>query len=343
MIRTREIVPPGRLLAGLVARGLLAPSAALDHVVTLEDRSRSNPVSVLSVDGAPLLVAKQRGLQVDGVDPLAAEGAAYAWLAGAGLEGLAPGLLASPEEDGLLVIEALSPVLNLQELLISGASGTAAAFRGLGAALGRLHRAPIGGTSLELRRPWVLDIAAAGLPAVVGATAVVAATRERLLASPAVSRTLDQLRASWTGRSVIHGDVKFDNVLVEVLDGLNRDPRIWLIDWELAGLGVPAWDLAGVVEGTLTAQLMTLGRTDAGAVAALVAPALRAHGAVAGATAADDLLAHTAARTAQAALQLAAMAATEPDAERHVGGFVDLAISLATEPAGWAHALLRDA
>jgi thiamine kinase-like enzyme len=174
-------------------------------------------------------------------------------------------------------------------------------------------------------------------------TAGVTAIRERLLASRSVAALLGDLRASWSSRAVIHGDVKFDNVLVGAADGRaggdGPAARVWLIDWELAGLGEPGWDLAGCVEGVVTAQLMTAGRVDVPSAASLALPALEAHERVGGLTASlaapAVILRWTAARLAQTSLQLAAMAGQDAAAADRARDLADLAISFAEEPRAW--------
>src|SRR5258708_21583969 len=66
---------------------------------------------------------------------------------------------------------------------------------------------------------------------------------------------LDRIRemrraAQWS--SFTHGDVRWNNVLVD------EQGAIRLIDWEAAGIGDPAWDVACAFEGWLSRGLETL-------------------------------------------------------------------------------------
>ena len=332
MIHGSQPVSPGRLLAGLVARGYLSAADALDGVVTLEDLSRSNPVTAVAVDGAPRYVVKQRGIRVDDVDPLAAEGVAYGWLASVGLADIAPRARSSVTDE-MLVLDRIDGAPSLYEVMVTRSSGAPLAFAALGLALGRLHAAGrdvAAALGLVPRRPWILDLETHGLPSVVPATDAVTAVRSRLLESSAVSGVIAGLGASAAGRAVVHGDVKFDNVLV-----LADPVRVCLIDWELAGLGEPGWDVAGIVEGTLTAQLFTGGRIDVPTSAELVRPALDAYGMASSMPEPSSILEWTVARLAQASLQLAAMSGEEPAAETQAMDVADLAISVAAEPLAW--------
>ena len=68
---------------------------------------------------------------------------------------------------------------------------------------------------------------------------------------PAFGMLLDALRARWSefaggeAGTLVHYDIKLDNVLV-VRDGSGRAKGIKLVDWELAGLGDPAWDVGAL-------------------------------------------------------------------------------------------------
>jgi len=56
-------------------------------------------------------------------------------------------------------------------------------------------------------------------------------------------QALDQLRSQWREETVIQGDWKLDNCLISP----SRD-RLRVVDWEFAGWGDPAWDLATLLQ-----------------------------------------------------------------------------------------------
>ncbi len=66
-----------------------------------------------------------------------------------------------------------------------------------------------------------------------------------------------EMRRAWQWSSFIHGDVRWSNVLLEGPTALR------LVDWEAAGLGDPAWDVACAFEAWLARGLETL-ELDAG-------------------------------------------------------------------------------
>jgi 5-methylthioribose kinase len=62
------------------------------------------------------------------------------------------------------------------------------------------------------------------------------------------SEKLDSLRPLWTSSTVIHGDIKSDNILVKFTKDSASCSEVFLVDWELVQIGDPAWDIAGVLQ-----------------------------------------------------------------------------------------------
>ena len=308
-----------RLVRDLVDAGVMDAGAALAGRVTVDDLSRSNAVGRVAVDGAPVVVVKGGAGSADGVDPVVAERAAYRWLGRLPATAAVAPSAQAVGEDGVAT-EALDAAITLHVALAgAGPDAQEALVARLGAALGAVHAAPGGARHLVARRPWVLGVAGGRVPAPYAAGEV--------RARPAVVAALAGLDRAWRPRTVVHGDVKFDNVLV-------AGGRLVLVDWELAGRGEPAWDLAGVVDGLLLPRLAAGARVDWAAAEALAAPALAAHRAVAPGVHPDRGLLRMAvvARLAQTSLQIAAMAAPRPD--ELAGTVLAAATALAEDHAG---------
>lgn len=327
----------GRLLRRLVDVGIVDAGAALDGRVSVVDLSRSNLVSLVSVDGRPVGIVKHGRVAVDEVEPFAAETAAYRWLATSPATAvLAPALLRELADMEAVVLQPLAGAVSLHEALAASPASADALLGRLGCLLGALHAAPVPAPALAGRRPWVLGVPAGRAPAMFDGHAPVADVLGRIRSHRAVAAAIARLDRSWTARTAIHGDVKFDNVLA-----MPADPgRMWLVDWELAGRGEPVWDLAGVVDGLLVPLLVAGGAGPAvGAVtvSTLGAAAVAAHRRVAGpalSPSAGALANAVVARLAQTAVQLAAMG--EDDAGAAEGALIVLAAAaaLANELAG---------
>jgi Ser/Thr protein kinase RdoA (MazF antagonist) len=78
-----------------------------------------------------------------------------------------------------------------------------------------------------------------------------------------ISVCLDRLCLDWRATTVIHGDVRFDNVLVRPAGpetGAFRE--IWITDWEMVQFGDPAWDLAGALQSLLICWVYSMPLSD---------------------------------------------------------------------------------
>ena len=73
---------------------------------------------------------------------------------------------------------------------------------------------------------------------------------------------LDELVASWQEDAVIHGDIRWDNLLAVRGGDSKRWTRLQLIDWELCGAGDPAVDIGAFFGEYLRAWLQSIPITD---------------------------------------------------------------------------------
>lgn len=110
--------------------------------------------------------------------------------------------------------------------------------------------------------PWVLNLARPhpeGLREFSRAQAQVI----RLLQQRAdVRAVLDDLREGWFGSTIVHGDLKWANVLVEPDSAGQRAMGIKLVDWEMAAVGDPAWDVGSVLHSYLAHCVLAMDVDD---------------------------------------------------------------------------------
>jgi Phosphotransferase enzyme family len=97
--------------------------------------------------------------------------------------------------------------------------------------------------------PWILQIDTVDLkdtdpPALRRMLELIQGERDLLTAIVA-------LRGRWQHETLIHGDAKLDNVLV----GMGRRSRVWLVDWAFCGIGDPAWDVGTILHSCLIVWL----------------------------------------------------------------------------------------
>jgi aminoglycoside phosphotransferase (APT) family kinase protein len=303
----------GRLLRRLVDEGLVDADAAMDGRVSMTDLSRSNAVGLFHLDGRPLVVVKGAASLAGELDSIADEAAAYRWLgASAATARLAPSPIPHAARGEAIVTQPAVEAVSLHEALASTPAAAERLIAELGGVLGRIHGARVRTGDLAARRPWILDVPAGLVPAMYDGSVPARRLAEEIARRPGVAAAITRLNLSWTARTAIHGDVKFDNVLVTA-------EGVLLVDWELACLGEPAWDLAGIVDGLLL-PLRVAGSgpvLDTALVTRLAEPAMAAHRAVAGPDlnpSSDELARAVVARLAQTSTQLAAMGHDQPDA-----------------------------
>ena len=78
---------------------------------------------------------------------------------------------------------------------------------------------------------------------------------------------LDALDRDWSATTPVHQDVRFKNFVWTPPSDTVRLPRLKLIDWELSGLGDPAWDIGSALGNYLSLWLMSIPVTGSNPVA----------------------------------------------------------------------------
>ncbi len=212
--------------------------------------------------GHPLVVKIGRGTDRDDNGALLYEGLAY--LLAQRLPSLRSVMAACYLHDrrrDVLILEDLSPAKP------APTPSDEWAYR-LGRALGRVHDATVNLDELpaesrpvpRLSEPPIPDLGQLTPEAYARLSPVELETVRRLQATDEVLVGLRALRRAWTVECLIHGDVSLANALILADD-------VWLIDWEEASAGDPAFDLAGAAAELLA----TGGRVAAQPLAALFA------------------------------------------------------------------------
>ncbi|MDX1999122.1 MAG: phosphotransferase, partial [Thermoanaerobaculia bacterium] len=181
----------------------------------------------------------------------------------AGLAALVPRFLGLDAERGIVINELVAGGRSLQEGLGSEPAFPPTWATALGTALGTFHRLgrnaqpalPAG--LLPEQLPWILSATGMSL---VGGVPGVSGGGQRLLS--ALQSFLDfagpfaRLAAGWRRETVIHGDLKWDNLLLT--ETPSAPTRVHLVDWELVDWGDPAWDVGSVLQAFLLTWLVGL-------------------------------------------------------------------------------------
>lgn len=119
--------------------------------------------------------------------------------------------------------------------------------RGYGRAVARTHRAraPQFGS-----RPWLLSALEPRWGGYEWLPRSCSALLLELAAQPSMRRAFARAATRWQASALVHGDLRWSNVLAE---DRASNPRLWLVDWELACVGDPAWDVGCVLADLLGA------------------------------------------------------------------------------------------
>ena len=179
-----------------------------------------------------------------------------------GLHHLVPSFVNYDPVRSVLVLELVPEAQSIVEHHSGNAQQLLTSSRSLGRALATLHTQLISifGPSVRslfpLQLPWVLMLDQTGYQGIqqFGPVGVqLASAMQRL---PGFDLLLGSLRSLWQWETVIHGDMKWDNVLVS-RKGSPEIP-LWVVDWELVDFGDSAWDVASVLKEHVVYGLFTL-------------------------------------------------------------------------------------
>jgi hypothetical protein len=271
----------------LLDKKLIGPDAILDGELTVKSAARRNRnLRVETAAGGYLI--KQPDNSVEGGDrTLRAEVGFYVFCqqeaAAAAMAEVLPRLVFFDPDRLLFALELLPAATSLWQRLLAGGRDSIPreAGRQVGRALGVIHRtfrepalwtAPaLAGLSSAI--PWVMMVHQPG-PELLSTISPANYEILRILQTQGeLAASLDRLRSAWRPETVIHGDVKSDNILVAPpAEPGSPDETIRLVDWELVQRGDPAWDVAGVFQDAVFFWISSM-KVSAGDVAAMAASA----------------------------------------------------------------------
>jgi hypothetical protein len=163
----------------------------------------------------------------------------------------------------LLIIELLPGAETLAEYFVREKAFPTEVGGMLGQALGLYHSHSTATTSDETLRvlfprqlPIVLKLRRGGLAALSQFGRIGQAISSVIEQNPELITLLDTLGDEWRFDSLIHGDLKWDNVLVFPAAAGKRDFRV--VDWEMADFGDPAWDVGAVLQSFLMVWILSM-------------------------------------------------------------------------------------
>ena len=247
----------------LLERGLLDRRAVVDgDVMVVEGARRHHNYSVVRREGTGLFVKQMQPDQPFSAQTLQKEAACYVMMesdpALAEIHAIMPRFRAYDPDRHILVLELIGDSENLSEhhRRVNGFPEEIA--RRIGELLARYHNV----SSRELlprassaifqgQPPWILSFHLMPRGSVQNLSAANGQFMSILQSYPDFGQALDRLRMAWRHNALMHGDMKFDNVVVGT-DSMH------VVDWELADVGDCAWDTSSILQAYLSWWISTL-------------------------------------------------------------------------------------
>lgn len=239
---------PKQVVDWLLEVGLIDPARLLDEELTLRDVSRRNRNTIVEwPDGSGYIVKQARDSERQA--SLANEWRlteSAALLTDRNLR--APHPVRYDDATSRLVLELAPRTRPLRSVVRALPAVPAGLARRVGRTLKALHKhtPPPERASEKTPAFWVARLVAPALADYArfsGATRVLVAA---LQSSRTIRGAVEELAADEGAVCFVHGDIRWDNVLVETESG-----RLWLIDWELAHWGNPLLDVGGFLADCL--------------------------------------------------------------------------------------------
>jgi hypothetical protein len=235
--------------AYLFNTGLIPVRMLMAPQVRIIDRSSCHNVYVVELPSRVLVVKQPRSLQ-PGFQQLRNEATIY-WLAKheepfRSLGSFIPDYVFYDEQGDVLVVESADGYIHINRFDYSPAESQRC-LENVAALLSRVHQI----TPAGIPRPETLALLSRQPPDVLfmlddgdGRRQYYASRApelmERIFRMPLLQEILLPLKSSWRAGTLIHRDIRLGNLLVN-----QRDPDdCMLIDWDLAAIGDPLWDLA---------------------------------------------------------------------------------------------------
>lgn len=163
-----------------------------------------------------------------------------------------PEYLKYDEENHILIMKQLNGVCRIFDYFYYGPfiadSGIIAGFA---ECLSGMHNIPtevLKNSTLKEAYPWFLDVSNKDYIKNIKENFPVAyEVMKEVFDNKAWMKVFRKARKNWKSGSFIHLDVRFTNWMISYRHQAVIESPIWLIDWEMAGMGDPAWDISFLI------------------------------------------------------------------------------------------------
>jgi aminoglycoside phosphotransferase (APT) family kinase protein len=249
------LISPAWALQLLFERGLLSSVDTLSGDPTADERSISHSSFCVSVRGQPRWFVKVADPARSKGRTLETEANVYRFAAShCELSGVIPRCRLIGPRASVLVIDAVAgEPLSASLASLSSNDRSSAVLKAYGESVGRLYSAR---PEVFGNAPWLPVALEPRWGTYSWLPRWCASLLGRLSRSAIVRNAFRQAGAEWRRICLVHGDLRWANALLDNGDG---GPNVWLVDWELACVGDPSWDVGSLVADVAAGIAMSNG------------------------------------------------------------------------------------
>lgn len=237
--------------------------AVRGNVVAIDMQQRNKNIKVLYPDGNGFFVKQILKQDPIAILTLRREAACYQLAASTSsfshLKDIIPDYLFFDDKKNVLITKVIAQGVNLTQYHYQQNKFDQIIANKIGSALGRYHdKVEIGQVDQSIFTkdfPWVLNYhqqAFQQFPNMKNGTQQI---HQIINDFPDFIQKIEALKTEWKCDALIHGDMKWDNIMVFNNKG-ELDIRI--IDWELANLGDKRWDIGAVIQSYLSFWIVNM-------------------------------------------------------------------------------------
>lgn len=260
-----SVLPDQGVVDYLVRRKLVTASDAANGTLTVRNISRRNYVFAVTRESGDSYLLKQ-GIGEDRISTIQNEAWAYETLARQFREFAAylPRCYGYDAAKHVLALQFVKDGESFGAYCSKHHRFPARMGTQLGHALGVLHRTtrmrrPALPISKWRRIPWVFSQTRPDVSVLWTSSAGCIQLLEILQRFKQFHSHFDRLRREWKAEAFIHFDLRWENCIVALrADGPNGQMDLKIVDWELAQLGDPRWDVGAVFSNFLSFWLSSI-------------------------------------------------------------------------------------
>jgi hypothetical protein len=249
----------------LIVNGLIDPDVVIDGKVIVTSAARRNRnLRVVDPAGVGYFLKQPEDPIQEGAQTLSREAAFHGFCksepAATAVAQLLPRLVYYDAGQNLLVLELLGDAAPLwQHFQARDAQHFPVSLaQAVGVALASLHNTFRGPVSVQDSRlgwlprqcPWAMRVHKPQLQQRANISQAICQALRVLQTHEGLGEKLEKLRDQWQHDTVIHNDIKSDNLLlIPARPGDQEGPAdVRIVDWEFVQVGDPAWDVAGALQ-----------------------------------------------------------------------------------------------